>query len=44
MVILLKILAILVLIGGLALIGFAYVGDMDPGTRAVTVPVDLNEN
>jgi len=42
MVTVLKILVILALIGGLALVGFAYVGDMDPEPREVTVPVDLN--
>ena len=41
--ILLKIIGILIVLGGLAFVGFAYVGDMDPEPRDVTVPVDLNE-
>ncbi|QFU08482.1 hypothetical protein PARPLA_03083 [Rhodobacteraceae bacterium THAF1] len=40
----LKILVILVLIGGLAFVGFAYVGDMEPEPQEMTVPVDLNAN
>ena len=41
--ILLKLIAVLVLLGGLALVGFAYLGDMDPDPREMTVPVDLND-
>lgn len=38
----LKILAIIVVFGGLGLIGFSYIGDLSPRTAPVSQPVDLD--
>ena len=39
---LIKLLLILVILGGLALIGFAYRGDLTPSQTEVTEPVTLD--
>ncbi|MAQ44872.1 MAG: hypothetical protein CL813_11950 [Confluentimicrobium sp.] len=39
---LIKLLLILVILGGLALIGFAYLGDLTPSQTEVTEPVTLD--
>ncbi|MEM1428493.1 MAG: hypothetical protein AAGG09_03440 [Pseudomonadota bacterium] len=36
-----KFLAVLVLIGFVALVGYAYLGDLDPDQERVTEPVEL---
>lgn len=40
--VILKFLVIAILLGGLGLVGFSYVGDLSPDTAPVTVPVELN--
>ncbi len=42
MVRLLKFLVFLVVLGGLGLVGYAYLGDLSPEPRDEAVPVDLN--
>lgn len=37
-----KLLAFLVIAGGIGLVGFAYLGNLDPDRSTVTVPVDLD--
>ena len=41
---LLKLLFFLVLVGVLALVGYAYLGDLSPEQSDVTQPVELNAN
>ncbi len=40
--ILFKFLAVLVILGGLGLVGYAYLGDLTPEQSDVTTPVQLN--
>ncbi len=42
MVRLLKFLVFLVVLGGLGLVGYAYLGDLSPEPQDEAVPVDLN--
>jgi len=42
--ILLKLIAMLVILGGLGLVGYAYLGDLSPKQTDVTTPVQLNAN
>lgn len=39
---LIKVLVVLALLGFGALVGFAYLGDLDPQSREMRVPVTLN--
>jgi len=39
---LVRILAFLVVLGGIGLAGYAYLGDLDPVRERVTEPVDLD--
>lgn len=39
---LLKILAILIALGAIALVGYAYLGDLSPDQEERAVPVELN--
>lgn len=41
---LLKILFVLVLLGGIGLVGFAYLGDLSPQQQEITQPIELNAN
>lgn len=41
---LLKILGFLIVVGGIGLVGFAYLGDLSPNQAETRVPVDLNAN
>lgn len=36
-----KLLAVLVVVGGIGLVGFAYLGDLDPEQRRISQPVTL---
>lgn len=40
----LKVLVFLCLIGFLALVGYAYLGDLSPETEEIRIPVELHEN
>jgi hypothetical protein len=42
MIRILKILAVLVVVGGLGITGYAYLGDMAPATGEVRLPVTLD--
>jgi len=42
MVRLLKILVIIIILGGVAVVGYAYLGDLSPDRQDITKPVDLN--
>ena len=43
MVRLIKVVGVLVVLGGLGLTGYAYLVDMAPEPRRITLPVTLNE-
>lgn len=36
-----KLLVVLAVLGGIGLIGYAYLGDLDPEQQRVTEPIDL---
>ncbi len=42
--ILLKLIAVLVILGAIGLVGYAYLGDLSPVQSDVTAPVQLNAN